>query len=71
MRSTTSDCTAKLKIFKATDNKVLSGDHCKLCIDRRIDTNTVTNLALTDITNLPSNPVKKLIVDYSQEFLTK
>ena len=35
MRSKTSDCTAKLKIFKATGNKIVSGDHCQLCIDRR------------------------------------
>ena len=68
MSNRESDCNAKLN-FKATGNKEVSGVYCQLCIDRRFS--TVHTLALTDITNLPSNPAKKLIVDYSQEFFDK
>ena len=68
MSNRESDCNAKLN-FKATCNKEVSGVYCQLCIDRRLS--MVHTLALTDITNLPSNPAKKLIIDYSQEMFDK
>ena len=57
------------QILKGTCIKELYGAHCQLCIDWRLGTEPT--LALTDITNLPSNLTKKMIVDYSQEMFDK
>ena len=66
-RSIESDCSAKLKVIKATGFQESSGCHSAKCNHR----NKSSSSALVDITNLPSNPAKKLILDYTDEMHEK
>ena len=72
-RKSDSDCYSKLKMYKETGFKEALGFHGRHCIHRnRSNLNKrISPSPLVDNSNLPPNPAKKMILDYTEDMHEK
>ena len=68
-RRNVSDCSAKLRVFKATGVQEMIGTYSQTCNHRK-KSSLVSSSALVDITNLQSQS-KKIVLDYTDDMREK